>query len=151
MADLYANLTDFTSQPSPGAQWVYASDQYAIYEITPSAVPNTRAKWDRVGHTIMNSINPDYVMIRSKDGVILMVVGNTRWDAASLKQTMDIPILVDIEEIDVDEYLDAINQNKSIKSYLNGQTITELILERGGISPPKRDNKESNRGRSTEQ
>lgn len=90
MADLYANLTDFTSQPSPGAQWVYASDQYAIYEITPSAVPNTRAKWDRVGHTIMNSINPDYVMIRSKDGVILMVVGNTRWDPASLKQTMDI-------------------------------------------------------------
>jgi len=67
-----------------------------------------------------------------------------------LKQTMDIPILVDIEEIDVDEYLDAINQNKSIKSYLNGQTITELILERGGISPPERDNKKSNRGRSTE-
>jgi hypothetical protein len=87
MANLYSSLTD--TQPSPGAQWVYASDQYAIYEIVPSAVPNTRAKWDRVGHTIMNSINPDYVMIRSKDGVILMVVGNTRWDAASLKQTMN--------------------------------------------------------------
>ena len=87
MANLYSSLTD--TQPSPGAQWVYASDQYAIYEITPTVVPNTRAKWDRVGHTIMNSINPDYVMIRSKDGVILMVVGNTRWDAASLKQTMN--------------------------------------------------------------
>jgi hypothetical protein len=87
MANLYSSLTD--TQPSPGAQWVYASDQYAIYEIVPSAVPNTRAKWDRVGHAIMNSINPDYVMIRSKDGVILMVVGNTRWDAASLKQTMN--------------------------------------------------------------
>ena len=89
MANLYSSLTESASQPSPGAQWVYASDQYAIYEITPSAVPNTRAKWDRVGHTIMSSINPDYVMIRSNDGVILMVVGNTRWDAASLKQTMD--------------------------------------------------------------
>mgnify|MGYP003666406584 CR=1 FL=1 len=62
MANLYSSLTD--TQPSPGAQWVYASDQYAIYEIVPSAVPNTRAKWDRVGHAIMNSINPDYVMIR---------------------------------------------------------------------------------------
>ena len=89
MANLYSSLTDSASQPSSAAQWVYASDQYAIYEITPTVVPNTRAKWDRVGHTIMNSINPDYVMIRSKDGVILMVVGNTRWDAASLKQTMN--------------------------------------------------------------
>ena len=89
MANLYSSLTDSGSQPSPGAQWVYASDQYAIYEIEPTVVPNTRAKWDRVGHTIMNSINPDYVMIRSNDGVILMVVGNTRWDAASLKQTMN--------------------------------------------------------------
>ena len=89
MANLYSSLTDSALQPSPGAQWVYASDQYAIYEIVPSSVPNTRAKWDRVGHTIMNGINPDYMMIRSKDGVILMVVGDTRWDAASLKQTMD--------------------------------------------------------------
>ena len=90
MANLYSSLTESASQPSPAEQWVYASDQYAIYEIVPSAVPDTRAKWDRVGHTIMNGINPDYVMMRSKDGVILMVVGNTRWDAASLKQTMDI-------------------------------------------------------------
>jgi hypothetical protein len=89
MANLYDSLTQSASQPNPSEQWVYASDQYAIYEITPSAVPDTRAKWDRVGHTIMNSINPDYVMMRSADGVILMVVGNSRWDAASLKQTMD--------------------------------------------------------------
>ena len=88
MANLYSSLTESASQPNPSEQWVYASDQYAIYEIEPSVVPNTRAKWDRVGHTIMSSINPDYVMIRSNDGVILMVVGNTRWDAASLKQTM---------------------------------------------------------------
>lgn len=89
MADLYSSLTDSASQPNPSEQWVYASDQYAIYEIEPSVVPDTRAKWDRVGHTIMSSINPDYVMIRSKDGVILMVVGNTRWDIGSLKQTMN--------------------------------------------------------------
>lgn len=89
MADLYSSLTDSVSQPNPSEQWVYASDQYAIYEVAPSAVPDTRAKWDRVGHTIMNGINPDYVMMRSADGVILMVVGNSRWDAASLKQTMD--------------------------------------------------------------
>ena len=89
MATLYSSLTQSASQPNPSEKWVYASDQYRIYEITPSAVPDTRAKWDRVGHTIMNSINPDYVMIRSFDGIILMVVGNSRWDAASLKQTMD--------------------------------------------------------------
>jgi len=30
-------------------------------------------------------------------------------------------ILIDLNEIEVDEYLDFINQKKSIKSYLNGQ------------------------------
>jgi len=68
-----------------------------------------------------------------------------------LKQSLDIPILVDIEIIEVNEYLDAINKNKSIKSYLNGQTITDIILERGGVSTPQRDNKGTNRSSSKEQ
>ena len=68
-----------------------------------------------------------------------------------LKQSLDIPILVDIEIIEVNEYLDAINKNKSIKSYLNGQTITDIILERGGVSAPQRDNKGTNRSSSKEQ
>ena len=63
-----------------------------------------------------------------------------------LKQKNDIPILVDIEEIEVDEYLDYILEAKSIKSYLNAKSIksiTDFILEGGGVLPPETDNKDS--------
>lgn len=63
-----------------------------------------------------------------------------------LKQKNDIPILVDIEEIEVDEYLDYILEAKSIKSYLNAKSIksiTDIILEGGGVLPPETDNKDS--------
>ena len=64
----------------------------------------------------------------------------------NLKQKNDIPILVDIEEIEVDEYLDYILEAKSIKSYLNAKSIksiTDIILEGGGVLPPETDNKDS--------
>ena len=63
-----------------------------------------------------------------------------------LKQKNDIPILVDIEEIEVDEYLDYILEAKSIKSYLNAKSIksiTDIILEGGGVLPPETNNKDS--------
>ena len=63
-----------------------------------------------------------------------------------LKQKNDIPILVDIEQIEVDEYLDYILEAKSIKSYLNAKSIksiTDIILEGGGVLPPETDNKDS--------
>lgn len=75
--------------PTPAQGWVYASAQYKIFTATPSVVPNSRAKFDRVGHMMMIAINPDWVAMHSNSGEILMVVGSTRWDAASLKQTLE--------------------------------------------------------------
>ena len=57
-----------------------------------------------------------------------------------LKQDGEIPILVDIEHIEVDEYLDFILEHKTIKSYLDGLSITDIILKGGGVLPPQRDN-----------
>ena len=88
MANLYSSLKT-GSLPSAGTGWVYASDQYRIYHITPSVKPDSRAKWDRVGHSIMRSVNPDYISIRSYTGEIGMVVGSTRWDPVSLKEVME--------------------------------------------------------------
>ena len=56
-----------------------------------------------------------------------------------LKEQGHIPILVDINEIEVDEYLDFIIDNKSIKSYVNEQRIKDLICERGALLSPKGD------------
>lgn len=89
MSNFYNTDLKNGNLPTAGNGWVYASEQYKIYHITPSVKPDTRDKWDRVGHSIMNSVNPDYVCIRSYTGEISMVVGATRWDLDSLKQTLD--------------------------------------------------------------
>tara|TARA_R100001591_G_scaffold116033_1_gene132372 strand:- start:1270 stop:1701 length:432 start_codon:yes stop_codon:yes gene_type:complete len=71
-----------------------------------------------------------------------------------LKQKNDIPILVDIEEIEVDEYLDYILEAKSIKSYLNAKSIksiTDIILEGGRVLSPKTDNKDNLGSRGQEE
>lgn len=88
MSNLY-NALKPTDVPTPAQGWVYASAQYRIFTATPSVVPNSRSKFDRVGHTMMTAINPDWVAMHSNSGEILMVVGSTRWDAASLKQTLE--------------------------------------------------------------
>jgi hypothetical protein len=88
MANLYSTLKP-TLVPTAAQGWVYASAQYKIFTVIPSVTPDTRDKFDRVGHTMMIGINPDWVCMRSLDGEILMVVGATRWDSASLKQTLD--------------------------------------------------------------
>jgi hypothetical protein len=88
MSNLYSALKP-TDVPTAAQGWVYASEQYKIFTATPSVVPNSRAKFDRVGHTMMIAINPDWVAMHSNSGEILMVVGSTRWDAASLKQTLE--------------------------------------------------------------
>ena len=89
MANLYGTDVKDGRLPTAGAGWVYNSEQYRIYHITPSVKPDSRAKWDRVGHSIMRSINPDYISIRSFTGEIGMVVASTRWDATSLKAVME--------------------------------------------------------------
>lgn len=88
MTNLY-NALKPTDVPTPAQGWVYASAQYKIFTATPSVTPDSRAKFDRVGHTMMIAVNPDWVNMRSLDGEILMVVGSTRWDAASLKKVLE--------------------------------------------------------------
>ena len=58
-----------------------------------------------------------------------------------LKQEDDRPILIDINEIEVDEYLDFIIENKSIKSYIDESRVRDLILKGGTVQPLKRNNK----------
>lgn len=58
-----------------------------------------------------------------------------------LKQEDDIPILIDINPIDVDEYLDFIIEKKSIKSYINESRVRDLILTGRTVQPPQGDNK----------
>ncbi len=58
-----------------------------------------------------------------------------------LKQEEDRPILIDINQIEVDEYLDFIIENKSIKSYIDESRVRDLILKGGTVQPLKRNNK----------
>jgi len=62
-----------------------------------------------------------------------------------LKEEGHIPILVDINEIEVDEYLDFIIENKSIKSYVNEQRIRNLISEGGTVPTPEDNHQDSPR------
>ena len=62
-----------------------------------------------------------------------------------LKQEDDIPILIDINPIEVDEYLDFILENKSIKSYIDESRVRDLILKGGTVPTPKDDNQDTTR------
>ena len=62
-----------------------------------------------------------------------------------LKQEDDIPILIDINPIEVDEYLDFILENKSIKSYIDESRVRDLILKRGTVPTLKNNNQDSTR------
>ena len=91
MADLQSlrkqrNL--FGDSRSPFNGWVYESN-YKMFVCDPDGTPDSRAKFDSVGHRMMNAINPNWVVYRSHTGQIMMLVDGNRWDAASIKQTMD--------------------------------------------------------------
>jgi hypothetical protein len=62
-----------------------------------------------------------------------------------LKQEDDIPILIDINPIEVDEYLDFILENKSIKSYIDESRVRDLILKGGTVPPLKNNNQDITR------
>ena len=91
MADLQSireqrNL--FGNRRSPFNGWVYESN-YKMFLCDPDSVPDSRAKFDSVGHRMMNAINPNWVVVRSYTGQVMMLVDGNRWDSASIKQTMD--------------------------------------------------------------
>ena len=78
----------FGNSRSPFDGWVYESN-YKMFVCDPDSVPDSRAKFDSVGHRMMNAINPNWVVFRSHTGQIMMLIDGNRWNAASIKQTMD--------------------------------------------------------------
>ena len=50
-----------------------------------------------------------------------------------LNEEGHIPILIDVNEIEVDEYLDFILEKKSIKSYANEERNRETLLQGGAV------------------
>jgi len=65
--------------------------------------------------------------IIQKFGVMVEDDGDIPFQVKVFHQDDDVPILVDIDEIDMDEYLDLINQNKSITH--EGKKKTKPVSE----------------------
>ena len=86
--DLRKQRNLFGDSRSPFNGWVYESN-YKMFVCDPDSTPDSRAKFDSVGHRMMNAVNPNWVVLRSHTGQIMMLVDGNRWDSASIKQTMD--------------------------------------------------------------
>ena len=65
--------------------------------------------------------------IIQKFGVMVEDAGDIPFQVKIFHQDDDVPILVDMDEIDIDEYLDLINQNKSITH--EGKKKTKSVSE----------------------
>ena len=88
LQDLRGQRNLFGDSRSPFDGWVYESN-YRMFLCDPDSVPDSRAKFDSVGHRMMNAVNPNWTVFRSNTGQVMMLVDGNRWDAASIKQTMD--------------------------------------------------------------
>jgi len=88
LQDLRVQRNLFGNSRSPFDGWVYESN-YKMFVCDPDSVPDSRAKFDSVGHRMMKAVNPNWVVFRSHTGQIMMLVDSNRWDSASIKQTMD--------------------------------------------------------------
>jgi len=78
----------FGQDKNPYNGWVYESE-YRWYHVMPSATPDSRAKFDRVGHKVWQLIAPAGMAMRSYNGSMELLVEDNRWDADSLKQELE--------------------------------------------------------------
>jgi|TARA_R110002020_G_scaffold94926_6_gene228007 hypothetical protein len=74
-------------------------------------------------HDHAHKIPPNNGIIQ-KFGVMVQRDGDIPFQVKIFHQEDDVPILVDMEEIGMDEYLDLMNQNKSITHEKNKKTNT---------------------------
>jgi len=74
-------------------------------------------------HDNAHKIIPNNGIIQ-KFGVMVQRDGDFPFQVKIFHQEDDVPILVDMEEIGMDEYLDLINQNKSITHEIQKKIIT---------------------------
>lgn len=91
MADLNSLRTQeriFGPGKNPYDGWVYEGE-YRWYHVEPSVTPDSRAKFDRVGHKVMQQIAPAGMAMRSFNGTMELLVEDNRWDADSLKQELE--------------------------------------------------------------
>ena len=79
----------FGPDKNPYNGWVYESE-YRWYHVMPSATPDSRAKFDRVGHKVMQQIAPAGMAMRSYNGSMELFVEDNRWTADSLKQELEL-------------------------------------------------------------
>ncbi len=114
--------------------WFY--EQLGYYEVDDASIiiGQTVAVMDYL--PIKNGWSQEVAGVIKKTEPIFFVV-------EYLKQENERPILVDLNEIDVEEYLDFISNNNSIKSYINKyEPIRNFILE-GGTVPTSPDHSEN--------
>ena len=57
----------FGQDKNPYNGWVYEGE-YRWYHVMPSVTPDSRAKFDRVGHKVMQQIAPAGMAMRSYNG-----------------------------------------------------------------------------------
>jgi hypothetical protein len=78
----------FGASRSPFDGWVYETN-YKMFVCDPDSVPDSRDKFNSVGHRTVNALNPNWIVVRSHTGQVMMLVDGNRWDAGSIKVQMD--------------------------------------------------------------
>ena len=78
----------FGASRSPFDGWVYETN-YKMFVCDPDSVPDSRDKFNSVGHRTVNALNPNWIVVRSHTGQVMILVDGNRWDATSIKVQMD--------------------------------------------------------------
>ena len=74
---------------NPLAGWVYTS-HYRWFRATPDTDAGSLTEFNTMGHSFQRAVAPNWSVVHTHtNNQISMLVDSNRWDAASLKQTMD--------------------------------------------------------------
>ena len=91
MADLHSSLNNRArlSGGNPLDGWVYTS-HYKWFRATPDTDAGSLAEFNTMGHSFQRAVAPNWSVVHTHtNNQISMLVDSNRWDAVSLKQTMD--------------------------------------------------------------
>ena len=91
MANLHSSLNSRAelSGGNPLDGWVYTS-HYKWFRATPDADAGSLAEFNTMGHSFQRAVAPNWSVVHTHtNNQISMLVDSNRWDAVSLKQTMD--------------------------------------------------------------
>ena len=91
MANLHSSLNNRAelSGGNPLDGWVYTS-HYKWFRATPDTDAGSLAEFNTMGHSFQRAVAPNWSVVHTHtNNQISMLVDSNRWDAVSLKQTMD--------------------------------------------------------------